>query len=62
MERFKALERDAKTHRVRGNDSARLDPREQAKVDIREWVNDTIDTLKAKVRRQTTWLAFLANL
>lgn len=50
MERFKALERDAKTNRARGTEGTRLDPKEQAKADIREWVNDTIDTLKAKVR------------
>ncbi len=50
MERFKAAEREAKTMGRAGMPKA-VDPKERAREEAREWVNNAVETLQSKVRR-----------
>ena len=61
MERFKLCEKEMKTKAFSKEGlgaAAKLDPREQARAEIREWLNMTVDTLNQQVsgggNRQTS--------
>lgn len=46
MERFKACEKESK---IKGINKVHNDPKEKAKDDARDWINNTVDTLMTKV-------------
>ena len=52
MERFKVCEKEMKTKAFSKEglgQSAKQDPRERARAEIREWLNSTVDTLNLQV-------------
>lgn len=52
MERFKLCEKEMKTKAFSKEglgQSAKLDPREQARAEIRDWLNSTVDNLNQQV-------------
>lgn len=52
MERFKLCEKEAKLKafsKAALGQADKLDPREQAKVEAREWINSAVDTLNEQV-------------
>lgn len=52
MERFKTCEKEAKMKafsKAALGQADKLDPREQAKVETREWINSAVDTLNEQV-------------
>ena len=53
MERFKALEKEAKTKAFSKEGlqaaAARLDPRERARSEMRDWLNGVVDTLNEQI-------------
>ena len=52
MERFKVCEKEAKVKafsRAGLGQQDRLDPEEQAKVEAREWINETVSRLQEQV-------------
>lgn len=52
MERFKLCEKEMKTKAFSKEGlgaAAKLDPREQARAEIRDWLNATVDTLNQQV-------------
>lgn len=53
MEKFKVCEKEAKTKAFSKEGlqaaASRLDPREKAKQEMREWLNNTVDTLNTQV-------------
>ena len=54
MERFKVCEKEMKTKAFSKEglgQAAKLDPREKARNDMRDWINETVDKLTAEVRR-----------
>lgn len=53
MERFKVCEKEMKTKAFSKEglgQAAKLDPREKARNDMRDWINETVDKLTAEVR------------
>jgi hypothetical protein len=53
MERFKLCEKEAKMKafsKAALGQADKLDPREQAKAEAREWINSAVDTLNEQVR------------
>lgn len=59
MERFKLCEKEAKMKqfsKVALGLADKLDPREQAKAESREWINNTVDSLNAQVGLLLCWL------
>lgn len=57
MERFKLCEKEMKTKAFSKEglgQSAKLDPREQARAEIRDWLNSTVDNLNQQV---CAWLS-----
>lgn len=52
MERFKVCEKEAKTKAFSKEGlgaAARLDPREKAKVEMRDWLSSTVDALNTEI-------------
>lgn len=52
MERFKLCEKEAKMKafsKAALGQAEKLDPREQAKMETREWINSAVDTLNEQV-------------
>lgn len=52
MERFKVCEKEMKTKAFSKEglgQQAKLDPREKARNDMRDWINETVDKLTAEV-------------
>jgi CCR4-NOT transcription complex subunit 3 len=52
MERFKLCEKEAKMKafsKAALGQADKLDPREQAKMETREWINSAVDTLNEQV-------------
>ena len=52
MERFKVCEKEMKTKAFSKEglgQAAKLDPREKARNDMRDWINETVDKLTAEV-------------
>ncbi len=57
MERFKLCEKEAKMQQFSKAAlglADKLDPREQAKAEARDWINTTVDSLNASVGTKTT--------
>ena len=53
MERFKVCEKEMKTKAFSKEglgQAAKLDPREKARNEMRDWINETVDKLTAEVR------------
>ena len=52
MERFKVCEKEMKTKAFSKEglgQAAKLDPKERARNEMRDWINDTVDRLTAEV-------------
>jgi len=57
MERFKVCEKEMKTKAFSKEglgQATKLDPREKARNDMRDWINETVDKLTAEVRHSPT--------
>ena len=53
MERFKVCEKEMKTKAFSKEglgQATKLDPREKARNEMRDWINETVDKLTAEVR------------
>lgn len=53
MERFKVCEKEMKVKAFSKEglgQATKLDPKEKAKNEMREWINETVDRLMAEVR------------
>lgn len=53
MERFKACEKEAKNKGPGAGRAADADPKQRAKDEARDWINNCVDTMTEKVRKQT---------
>lgn len=65
MERFKVCEKETKTKAFSKEglgQATKLDPREKAKGEMREWLNDTVDKMNVQVTSPSDKPKILSSL